>query len=354
VGNPNDPNGPAAGTFLAKVCDLNLNVTPPYDPSKPGDNTNYSSPTCAGKTLTNSYLSQLGDAFTLAPVDVKQKLCALNQVFVTSSAGAMEAWGIWEIAPDLGSSVTRHGNGGVYIVVPDTVLQSATSLPAAESAVYAALFKLGSYPSTLPQLSSQNAASKTLAAGTLAILAHELGHILLADANADGTGGDGRAHPRTTNPDGTALCDPPLDKCFESDFLGTASENHRWNAKDFHTNMRRWIPFNRMGGQHGNKHHSVDFGSVWKNVNANKYADATTGITAIYGSGELASLFAAVTPEEDFVETYKYKTLAAAKDANLRVLDLAISVSNVDLLDAVRKPTADLGRKISCVNLLVP
>jgi hypothetical protein len=245
----------------------------------------------------------------------------------------------------------------VYIVLPDTVLKSATSLAAAESAAYAALFNLNTYPAGLPQLSSKaGGPANSKGAGTLAILAHELGHMLLADANADGTGGDGHKHPRTTKADGTALCDPPQDKCFESDFVGAAGDTHRWNASFFHAHMRRWIRYNRMGDQNGNKHQSgaINFKDIWDKVKANKWADATAGITGIYGNGEFVSLFAAVTPEEDFVETYKYRALAAAKDPNLQSLDLAIAGSKVDLLDAVRKPGADLGRKLGCVSRLVP
>jgi hypothetical protein len=87
-----------------------------------------------------------------------------------------------------------------------------------------------------------------------------------------------------------------------------------------------------------------------------KWADATTEIASIYsnGSGAFVSLFATVSPEEDFVETYKYRALTAARDSNSQSLDLAIDVSTVDLWDAVRKPGTDLGRKISCVSLLVP
>jgi hypothetical protein len=104
------PSSPAPGTFLSKVCDLKI----PYDPSNLTPT--YLSPACNGKTLAGPFLAQLASAFNLAPVDVKQKLCALNQVFVAPSVSFPSASGIWEMAPDTGSTtVSRRGNGGTYI-----------------------------------------------------------------------------------------------------------------------------------------------------------------------------------------------------------------------------------------------
>src|SRR5262245_44003850 len=277
---PSDPVCPV-DEFLHKVFDLKT----PYDPSNPTDITNYSSPTCNGTTLANSFLSQLSSAFALAPANVKQKLCKLDQVFVASSGSFRDAWGIWEIDPAAGSTtVTRRGNGRSYITIPDSVLTSATSLAAAEMALYAGLFNLPNYPSDLPQLSSQGAVANTAGAGTLAVLAHELGHILLADTNADGKGGHGRAHPRTT------LCGLPKSDCFEHDFLGIPTEHRRWKSSNFHQNMRRWVPSNRSEDQHGNAHQGVDFGKIWRDVDRGLYPDASIGIANIYNGGELVSL----------------------------------------------------------------
>src|SRR5262249_49910653 len=72
-------------------------------------------------------------------------------------------------------------------------------------------------------------------AGVLAVLAHELGHVLLADVNADGTGGMGisvaNEHPRSL------LCSKPAIDCFEHAFLEATSTPTRWNAKNFHDNI---------------------------------------------------------------------------------------------------------------------
>jgi hypothetical protein len=346
------PTAPAPGTFLYKVCDLRT----PYDPSDPTDTTTYSSPTCNGIGLASAFFEQLASAFTIAPVDVKQKLCALNQIFVSPSASS--AWGIWELDPLTGPAPKR-GNGGTYITIPDSVLRSATSLAAAEMALYASLFDRTDYPPELPLLSSTGTAN-TKGAGALAILAHELGHILLADTNADGWGGDGetsggtpRKHPRTD------VCERPIKDCFEHKFLeNSTGAVRRWDAKRFHDKMRRWVAFDRQGNPE-NKHNKSNFKKIWQDVKQSHWTDAEQGIQDIYTSGEFVSLFAAVSPEEDFVETYKYKVLAAARDAKtLEGLNLTIAfaapIGPVEVLDAVRSPAADLGGKILCVNSLVP
>jgi hypothetical protein len=122
--------------------------------------------------------------------------------------------------------------------------------------------------------------------------------------------------------------------------------------------MRRWVTFTTLGDQNGNNHQKgISFGKIYKDINPPNpnLPDANTKIGAVYSSGEFVSLFAAVSPEEDFAETYKYKVLAAAQDPNtFEALDLAIATNpRRDVLGAVRNPAADLGRKINCINLLI-
>ena len=57
------------------------------------------------------------------------------------------------------------------------------------------------------------------------------------------------------------------------------------------------------------------------------------------------SLFAAVSPEEDFVETYKYMVLADVTALKLKI-DLA---GAPDVLGKVRNATGNLKNKIDCV-----
>jgi hypothetical protein len=236
------------------------------------------------------------------------------------------------------------------------MLTNATSLANAEVALYAALFEISPYSPSLPKFSSTGTIANTPGAGALAILAHELGHILLADTNADGWGGDGETagrlpsqHPRSS------LCRQPSNRCFEEAFLEPNNATRRWNPKKFHDKMRRWIAF---GEQNGNKHQKsgIDFGAISDDVKHSRFSAASLKIQEVYMSGEFVSLFSAVSPEEDFVETYKYRVLAAAKDdSTSEMLNLTIGIATpLEVLGAVRSPVGDLGEKILCVNSLVP
>jgi len=260
------------------------------------------------------------------------------------------------MSPSAGSTVRQRGNGGAYIAIPDAVLTSATSLLGEENALLVALFSPSTYPSnSLPWFTSQNTAASGPGAGVLAVLAHELGHLLLADVNADGKGGMGatgaKDHSRSL------LCGKPANDCFERAFLEATGTSKRWNAKNFHDNMRRWIEFTNQGKQNNNKHlnNTVDFEKIWKDIKNSHYPQARQGIKSIYDNGEFVSVFAAVSPEEDFVETYKYKVLANANQ------DLSLTIdfrngSSKDVIkvvkDAISAASGDLYDKINCVPAL--
>jgi len=71
-------------------------------------------------------------------------------------------------------------------------------------------------------------------------------------------------------------------------------------------------------------------------------------------NGPFVSVFAALSPEEDYVETYKYKTLGAAQTTAGGSLNLSISLPNfapasVDVLARVRAPSPALQNKLNCV-----
>jgi hypothetical protein len=77
----------------------------------------------------------------------------------------------------------------------------------------------------------------------------------------------------------------------------------------------------------------------------------------IYSGPTFVSVFAALSPEEDYAETYKYKTLGAAQTPGPGggPLNLSISLPNfapasVDVLAPVRSPPSSaLQNKLTCV-----
>jgi hypothetical protein len=205
------------------------------------------------------------------------------------------------------------------------MLTDATSLAAQEQGILAQLLNNISYPGTPPTFQDGSPLARTAKAAILAVIAHELGHVLLADTNADGDGGNEH--------DGKRKCDKPtgLRNCFKNKFLGSSL----WDSNLFY--QRRWVAF---GKRNNNKYRG-----------GQDYDDVRTigDIEKIYDKRFL-SLFAAVSPEEDFVETYKYYVLADVTEAGDQ-LSLKINLgSSVDVLDKVRNPpTGNLKNKIRCV-----
>jgi hypothetical protein len=146
---------------------------------------------------------------------------------------------------------------------------------------------------------------------------------------------------------------------FESAFLGRPGENRGWDKVVFHQWMRRWTDFaNHKGNIYQNP--NFRFSNIVSDLTSTPNhpandADATRDMDAIYDGGSFTGLFAAISPEEDFIETYKYAALTAAADStgNKLGLDIAFPARVEHVIDAVRTPSAELGEKIRCVNTLV-
>lgn len=313
----NDPDGTR---FAAKACYLNYSR---FDPARAGFGRLYHRPTCdRSKELPEPKKDVLARAYVLAPNYVKAKLCRLTQVFVTQPRDLWGSWGFWE-APD------RPPGTGTFIAISDDFI-GKKSLAEEENDVLDKLLKLHVQPRSqrLPYFATADASDP--GAAMLAVFAHELGHILLADTDADGT--DPR-HPRRR------VSGPPQSACFEHAFLGQS-----WNARIFHRHMRRWIPF---AEQDHNRQRTIVFSlkRLQREARARDYVEIGKEIMEVYQSREFVSPFAAVRPEEDFVETYKYKVLAdVAGDLTIR---FPIEGEDRKLSEVVRSPIIE--RKIRCI-----
>src|SRR5262249_34993709 len=138
-------------------------------------------------------------------------------------------------------------------------------------------------------------------------------------------------------------------------FVGNVGGNTLWNPTYFHQGMRRWIKFSdRNSNRYQNDTH--DLGTVTGYLNDPSSPDYNSADAAISSllDGEFVSLFAALSPEEDFVETYKYKILAdVAHSSNLQLHIPGVS-SPVPVLDKVTNAAGNLQSKISCVTSLTP
>jgi hypothetical protein len=314
-----DPDGMK---FAGKACYTR------YDPGDQPFGSGYVPPHCdKDPQVSDGQKQALAKAYVRAPQYAKDKLCRLTQLFVThaTKGGDWDSWGLWE-GPD------RLPGTGVYVAISEQYLVSEQSFADAENQTVDQLLHFGG----LPRLRTTTAPTDPELT-VLGALAHELGHVLLADTNADGT--DAR-HPRRR------VSGKPSKDCFEHAILDS------WDADTFHNNMRRWVDF---GNANHNRPKNLRFNlkGLRSAVRRGKLEAARDAISDVYGSGEFASFFAAISPEEDFVETYAHKVIAdAAPKASVIVRQRGREINVLELLSS-----GGLADKVQCLRdlgLLTP
>jgi hypothetical protein len=308
--------------FAAKVCYLNESfnaINIPYG-------RDYQQPTCNRLIEISAGQKEiLARAYRLAPNYAQGKLCRLTQLFLTKDpkdpikGSAPWGWGLWE-APD------RPPGKSVFIAISDRYLAEVKSFGATETDVLARLLSI---PSPIDEkIAPRFGAADDPALTALGVLAHELGHVLLAVTNADGT--DAR-HPRRK------VRGAPISACFDKAFLAQS-----WDARRFRQSMDRWVDF---GEQKSNRQKNIRFNVTDLRGKADA---ANEAIKSVYRSREFVSAIAALRPEEDFVETYKYKLLADVKQPP--TIGILGQARNVSLRNFLAAPV--IKRKIECLRTL--
>jgi hypothetical protein len=258
-------------------------------------------------SVATTYMTLLEQAFCIASQDVQGALNKLDYVFVTTDAS-------WQYG-DVG--VWSAKNGMKYIIITSSTLDrilKTSSLAGEENDLYTKLFNISPF-------SDSGAGSSEAAA--LAVLGHELGHVVFAATNADGRPGK---NPRNL---------PIPNQCFYDSILSA------WDETKY--NPRRWVDFgDRNGNAYGDP--NINFGTI---------GGSPIMITHLYQHTPLVSLFASASPEEDFVETFKYHALASATEPlDLNIDGISNAVSRV-------KPSSGtgttIGAKVSCIfTVLLP
>jgi hypothetical protein len=314
-----DPDGTK---FAAKVCYSGY-----YYPDDAGKGSDYHPPVCRKKPVSKRDQAVLAQIYSRAPDYLQAKLCRLTQVFVIrSSPWGPIGWGFWE-GPD------RPPGTSVYLAIAARELRSKNSLADAENETARRLLGIkdggrGRGPRSAARLRGDDSDPVLT---ILSEVAHEMGHVLLADANADGSND---AHPRRE------VSGPPRSKCFEDAYLGTS-----WDADIFHKNMRRWADF---GFQNNNvqKNPASQFNveAARAAVRARDFRVADQAVEKVYSNKDFVSLQAKVAPEEDLAETYRYKVLvdASPKQPVLRLGDQETNLR--DLLE-----TDIISQKVQCL-----
>jgi hypothetical protein len=265
----------------------------------------------------------LARAYKRAPDYVKGKLCRLTQLFVTApTARAPWGWGFWE-GPD------RPPGKGVYVAISTQDLDGKKSTADAENETAARLL---SAQGAKGLLSLQSAAPPDPELTVLGELAHELGHVLLADTNADGTD---RRHPRRR------IVGPPRSDCFENAFLVGS-----WDPDIFHRHMTRWVYFGQQNfNKPKNQNVRFDLDGLRAGVRKGNLGAANDAIRKVYKSGEFVSFAGAMRPEEDAVETYKAKVLVDA--APSQKLSYTLNGEEINVSDLLG--SGILATKLQCL-----
>jgi hypothetical protein len=323
----------ASHGHAATPC-IKLGLITSFDPAEFNrankSDANYSSPVPNAKGVPSNYASLLTGAYNIASNSVQAALCKLDYVFVVTDTNAGHAWepvGVWE--------PPGRGNGWHFIAIPssflDPILQKPESLANEENDLYTRLFNtnFSSFSDTGGKSSKETAA--------LAIIAHELGHVVFAATNADGLW-------YHQHPYGDERPGPVPDTCFDTEAFLTV-----WDAKTFHSNhQRRWVKFGNQGEPNANKYldANIDFAKLKDQV---KHG-STSMMNYLYQAGGLASMFASAAPEEDFVETFKYYALSSASThPDLTIAGITNAVSRVHPGAA-----GELATKVNCILKLLP
>ena len=316
-----DPDGKK---FAARACYTKDN---PAD-ARYGDE--YQRPACdTGRQVTDKQRLMLARTYARAPDYMKGKLCRLTQIFVTEdTTEGPWGWGYWE-----GSD--RPPGTGVFVAVSGVELDKVASIAERQNETVDLLLGVQGEKkkqARLVRLKSESAPDPVVT--VLGGLAHELGHALLADTNADGVN---ELHPRRQ------ISGPPTSSCFEDAIINTS-----WDPGLFHHNMTRWVMFGDQGHNRP-KSRELRFNlyRLREQADRGRLDGINDVLERIYRSPEFITVAAAIRPEEDFVETYSAKVVA---DAGGQAAEFRFGRRKISLSDRLKSDVVN--QKVECLRTL--
>ena len=329
-------------TFIAKVHFLDTSTS--Y--SLPGSG--YQNPPPIDSTpVPGSITQDLASAFNAAPDFFKAQLCGLSGLYIdptgcrshhpstcdhlTDEDIAGYSWGFRKFPAGekyIGTSLGLWRTGGH---APPFDQFETRRLKALLSTLSPREAQDPHPPAHRPGPPSSNVATTTV----LAVLAHEYGHALWFDTfvvKPDGT----------PNPGGPAVIDV---------FCRGAYYSGSWQD-DVVLSDTRWIEFGDIRNRHKTGGISID--DLRSYVRQGNFPLAGNFLQKIYSSGEWASLLAAFSPDEDFVESYQLYVLLWS-NPNLRSpIDITGTTVNSFDIPGSWMNTARLQNKMSCFGQLPP
>lgn len=275
------------------------------DPMNPAD----PPPLGVGTSVANTvFAAALLNAFQLAPPNFQDRLCKLNTIFINGPACVdlascmLNSWGYRAIRD--GSTHIAISAGLWGLSCADSTEANPYPYHCFESDLLAGLLKqlnwdpMAGAPSppryaapTAPVMSGGDAFDMTI----LAALAHEVGHVRWYEV----------MNPNPNNRGG--IYNPNL-------FCGGAFFVNSWK-----TPIRRIPPVWRGFGEwdRNNSHfRAPQISTIFADIMGQDWAAAATDLDGLYHARQpWASFFGALSPDEDFVETYKLYVLTNAQSS---------------------------------------
>jgi hypothetical protein len=344
------------GPLSVYILDKNFKPSLSYNASPTPSNPTYTSPTSSTTLASGTAMTtDVNQAFAVAPQFFKQRLCNLDGVFintndcsnfdpsadvcsgpVTPTQITEDSWGYregpWQFAPlTPGAPPPQYGRYVAISAGPWS--QSGSHAPSYSGYEQMLLRQLLPWSANPPAYQPANASADTPGMAVLAALAHELGHVLWYDTFRPTAGGS-------------------YD--FNSFCHGTFFMNS-WRHVDA-------PPLWRSFGTIQNSHHPAavavqDIVIALLHQNFQSAGDLLQGNNQLQGiyatNGRWASLFAAFSPDEDFVETFKFYVLINAVGTALTSLPIDIygyahKTLNIPY-DYSNRAKTELTRKVACM-----
>jgi hypothetical protein len=356
-----------SNTFLAKVSILKL----PYWPDPFG--TNYKPPEGEGAITNASILEDLAGAFCIANQRVRNDLLSLKAIYINPCIEAdprncanpqpaactpdsctvnlppetviANSWGFRDPSADkfIATSAALWANGNSAPVLTDYEtlrLQALLKKIAGQDVP-----TIGRYVAALSD--DPTAGINTSAAAVLAALAHEFGHAYWFDAFVVKANG-------VPNPGGP----PDFTQFCGGKFYFKAGNGGTW-AGPVRLNNTRWVNFGDVRNNHQSD--DVDIPTLISHLRKGDFSAGDDLHGALSGElpnghhnrykGPWASPLAAMSPDEDFVETYQLYALTQAKP---KLTSLQINIfGNIQSIYLDDIPTnvplkSELKRKMQC------
>jgi hypothetical protein len=297
-----------ANTVVQGLAPLNQSGTGPFNAAVYGNCDPRVDPACVrkygpkigGPPLQLSWIATVQNAYNMAPPEFKEAMCKLKYIYIDNNKGSpnLSPWGMREWA-----------NGNIKHIGLPAALFTDPSYSAYETAILNAL--LGVAPGTFwVATTPDNRDIKTLA-----ILAHEMAHILWWH---------GGVSNKTCGLKGRFF------KSWEGVNHDPPRGFHRFGVQ-----LPGNMPIERF-----------TYTDVKRNAGGGNYNE----LHSIYASGKWAGLFSFVAPDEDFAETYKLVVLSPG----LTSLTTTMPSQQVDIMQVLRNPNSTLAAKADwvagCVN----